>query len=73
MTCAAAQKVMHLVTNEFIRHILIRTTSIAPAYGLLATATRKTNTAKAHALLGAEELPGEAHPRSRTSPNDQLT
>ena len=60
------QKIMRLATTEFIRRFLIH---VLPDgfhrirhYGLLASATRKANIAKARALLGAEAVKHEDPP-----------
>ena len=66
------QKVMRLATPEFIRRFLIH---VLPDgfhrirhYGLLASATRKANIAKARALLGAEPVKNEDPPTAEIIP-----
>jgi hypothetical protein len=66
------QKVMRLATGEFIRRFLIH---VLPDgfhrirhYGLLASATRKPNIAKARALLGAEPVKNENPPTAEIIP-----
>lgn len=66
------QKVMRLATPEFIRRFLIH---VLPDgfhrirhYGLLASATRKANIAKARALLGAEPVKNENLPTAEIIP-----
>ena len=66
------QKVLRLATPEFIRRFLIH---VLPDgfhrirhYGLLASATRKANIAKARALLGAEPVKNEDPPTAEIIP-----
>ena len=66
------QSVMRLATPEFIRRFLIH---VLPDgfhrirhYGLLASATRKANIAKARALLGAEPVKNEDPPTAEIIP-----
>ncbi|OJI94144.1 transposase-like zinc-binding protein [Planktotalea frisia] len=66
------QSVMRLATPEFIRRFLIH---VLPDgfhrirhYGLLASATRKANIAKARALLGAELVKNEDPPTAEIIP-----
>jgi hypothetical protein len=66
------QKVMRLATPEFIRRFLIH---VLPDgfhrirhYGLLASATRKTNIAKVRAMLGAPRPEQEAVQETETVP-----
>tara|TARA_R110002074_G_scaffold91676_1_gene200390 strand:- start:969 stop:2162 length:1194 start_codon:yes stop_codon:yes gene_type:complete len=66
------QSVMRLATTEFIRRFLIH---VLPDgfhrirhYGLLASATRKTNIAKIRTLLGAEQAKFDDPPTAETTP-----
>jgi len=66
------QKTMHLATDEFIRRFLIH---VLPSgfhrirhYGLLASARRKTNIAKARMLLGAEMAKPDDTPPAEVIP-----
>ena len=66
------QNIMRLSTSEFIRRFLIH---VLPDgfhrirhYGLLASATRKANIAKARALLGAEPVKNEDPPTAEIIP-----